>query len=277
VLAIVLALATSTAYGAANFLGPLLGRTHPLAAVLLVGQVAALACTIGIVLVSGDPAPPSGAVLLGLLAGAGNALGLAAFLRASQLGPVAIAAAIGALGTVLPVFVGLAQGESLSALQVGGVVLAIAGGALAAVRGAEGQGATPAGVAWAVTGALGFGVLLSVLPAAVEDGGVAWALLDARIAVVVSIAAGVLVLRAPVRAPGRSVPTLAVPGLLLLAGTLAYAEATARGALAVVSVLASLATVVTVALGFALLGERLTPVQRTGVAAAVAGTVLLAV
>ncbi len=275
-LAIVLALGTSVSYGIANFLGPLLGRTHPLGAVLLVGQLAALAAAGALVVAVGEPPPPGWAIALGVLAGAGNALGLAAFLRATQLGPVAIASAIGALGTVVPVFVGLAGGESLSALQVAGIVLAVAGAALAAQRGSDGVGTTPAGVAWAVTGALGFGLLLSALPAAAEEG-TAWALLDARIAVVLSIAVGVVGLRAPARAAARSVPALAAPGLLLLLGTLFYAEATARGALAVVSVLASLATVVTVALGFAVLGERLTRVQQLGVAAAVAGTVLLAV
>ncbi len=275
-LAIVLALGTSLAYGTANFLGPLLGRKHPLGAVLLVGQAAALVAAGALVLAVGDTPPSTRGVLFGLLAGTGNAIGLACFLRAAQLGPVAIAAAIGALGTVVPVIVGIAGGESLSPLQVGGVVLAVLGAALAAVRGAGGEGATPAGVMWAVTGALGFGLLLSALPEAAEEG-TAWALLDARVAVVVSLVAGVLVLRAPVRTDARTAPLLAVPGLLLLAGTLAYAEAAARGALSVVSVLASLATVVTVALGFVLLGERLTRVQRTGVAAAVAGSVLLAV
>ncbi len=275
-LAVVLALGTSVAYGIANFLGPLLGRRHPLGAVLLVGQGAALIAAGVLVLAVGDAPPSTRGVLLGLLAGAGNALGLACFLRAAQLGPVAIAAAIGALGTVVPVFVGLAGGESLGRLQVVGIVLAVLGAALAAVRGADGAGASTAGIAWAVTGALGFGLLLSALPAAAEEG-TAWALLDARVAVVVALATGVLVLRAPVRTDPRATPALAVPGLLLLAGTLAYAEATARGALSVVSVLASLATVVTVGLGFVLLGERLTRVQRAGVAAAVAGTVLLAV
>ncbi len=274
-LAIVLALGTSVAYGTANFLGPLLGRTHPLAAVLLVGQTAALVAAGVLVLVVGEAPPSTRGVLLGVLAGAGNAIGLAAFLRATQLGPVGVVAAIGALGTVVPVVVGIAGGESLSALQTGGIVLAVLGAALSAVRGADGEGATPAGVAWAVVGALGFGLLLSALPAAAEEG-TAWALLDARLAVVASLVAGVLVLRAPVRTDPKAVPVLAVPGLMLLAGTLAYAEATARGALSVVSVLASLATVVTVGLGFAVLGERLTRIQRTGVGAAVAGTVLLA-
>jgi uncharacterized membrane protein len=46
--------------------------------------------------------------------------------------------------------------------------------------------------------------------------------------------------------------------------------------LSVVSVLASLSTVVTVALAYVILGERLTLAQRVGVALAVAGSILLA-
>jgi uncharacterized membrane protein len=55
-----------------------------------------------------------------------------------------------------------------------------------------------------------------------------------------------------------------------------YAEATQRGLLSVVSVLASLATVVTVTLSYFILGERLNAMQRTGVASATLGVILLA-
>ncbi|HEV2812514.1 MAG TPA: EamA family transporter, partial [Solirubrobacteraceae bacterium] len=82
--------------------------------------------------------------------------------------------------------------------------------------------------------------------------------------------------RAPMTSAPSALPKLAIPGLLLLAGTLMYAEATQRGLLSVVSVLASLATVVTVTLSYFILGERLNAMQRTGVAAATLGVVLLA-
>ncbi len=88
--------------------------------------------------------------------------------------------------------------------------------------------------------------------------------------------AGALALGAPMGSAPRALPKLAIPGLLLLAGTLMYAEATQRGLLSVVSVLASLATVVTVTLAFFVLGERLNALQRAGVALATAGVVLLA-
>ncbi|HEX8208326.1 MAG TPA: EamA family transporter [Solirubrobacteraceae bacterium] len=274
-LAIVLALGTSVAYGVSNFFGPLLGRSHPQAAVLLAGQLAALVGAVVLVVAVADPLPPGHGIALGLLAGVGNIAGLATFYRAAELGPISIAAAIGATGTTLPVVYGLASGEALQLNEAAGIVLAIAGAVLASQRG-DPVVIPPVAAAWAVLSAFGFGGFLIALPEAVDEGGTAWALLDARVAVVVLLVAGALVLRAPMKAAPAALPKLAVPGLLLLAGTLMYAEATQRGLLSVVSVLASLATVVTVTLSYFILGERLNAVQRTGVASATLGVVLLA-
>ena len=273
-LAIVLALGTSVAYGVSNFFGPLFGRSHPQAAVLLVGQGAALVGAVALVVVSGEAMPSSEGVWLGLLAGVGNIAGLATFYRAASLGPVSIAAAIGATGTTLPVIFGLATGESLQPNEAIGIVLAITGAVLASQKG-DPVIIPPVAAAWAVLSAIGFGGFLIALPEA-ADHGIAWALLDARLAVVVLLVAGALALRAPMGAAPSALPKLAIPGLLLLAGTLMYAEATQQGLLSVVSVLASLATVVTVTLSYFILGERLSVLQRAGVALATAGVVLLA-
>lgn len=275
-LAIVLALGTSLAYGTSNFFGPLLGRRHTVAAVLLFGQVAALAGAAILVLAVGEPLPSGRAVAFGLLAGAGNVLGLATFYRAAQLTSVSVVSAIGATaGTSLPVVFGLATGDALTTLQATGIVVALAGGVLAAQGNAQAIVTAP-GVAWALLSALGFGTLLVALPEAAEDG-IAWALLDARLAVVVLLAAGIAVLRLEWRAAVRDVPLLSVPGILLLAGTLAYAAATQRGLLSISAVLASLATVVTATLAFAISHERLSRVQRAGILLATTGVVLLAV
>ena len=166
-LAIVLALGTSISYGVSNFFGPLFGRSHPQAAVLLVGQAAALAGTGLLVAFVADPLPPAHGIALGLLAGVGNILGLATFYRAASLGPVSIAAAIGATGTTLPVIYGLASGESLQINEAAGIVLAIAGAVLASQKGDP--VVIPANAAaWAVLSAFGFGGFLIALPEAVE-------------------------------------------------------------------------------------------------------------
>ena len=273
-LAIVLALGTSVAYGTSNLLGPLLNRRHPLASVLLVGQFAALFAAALLVVFSGDAVPDRHSILIACVAGAGNIGGLACLLKAAQYGSVSIVAAIGALGTALPVVIGVTTGDALSPFQVAGIVCAVVGAVLAAQR-SDHAHLDRAGVLWSLVAAAFFGVFLAALPEAAE-GGTAWALLDARIAVCVFLVAGVFVLRAEVTAPGRDFPLMTVPGLLLLAGTLMYAEATSRGLRSVSAVLASLATVVTAALAFVVWHERLSWVQWAGIAVATLGVVLLA-
>jgi drug/metabolite transporter (DMT)-like permease len=277
VLAVVLALGTSVAYGTSNFLGPLLGRRHTLGAVLLTGQVAAVVVAGLIVLVADDPLPTTHGLLLGLLAGAGNVLGLAGFYQAATLSSVSVVSAIGGgIGTGLPVVFGLATGDALTPLQAVGIVVAILGGVLAA-QSSEHAIVTRAGVGWSLVSAVGFGALLIALPEAAREDGTPWALLDARAAVVVLLVVGIAVLRAPVAAPARDLPLISVPGLLLLVGTIMYAEATQLGLLSVVAVLASLATVVTATLAFGVSGERLSRVQVVGILLATLGVILLAV
>ena len=274
-LAIVLALGTSLAYGTSNTLGPRLARRRPLGSVLLAGQLAALVAAVVLVLLAGDAPPTASGIVLGFLAGAGNIWGLAAFYRAAQETSISVVAALGgALGTSLPVVWGVATGDALSSLQAVGIVVAIAGGVVAA-QGSVHAVVTPGGIGWSAFSAIGFGTFLIALPRATEHGGTAWALLDARVAVVVFLAAGLLVLRADYGFPARSFPVTAFPGLLLIAGTLMYAEASQRGLLSVVSVLASLATVVTAALSW-FTGERLSRVQLVGIGLATLGVVLLA-
>lgn len=274
VLAIVLGLGTSVAYGTSNFLGPRLARVHPLGAVLLTSQVAALVACAVLLAVSGEALPALGPIAVGLLAGAGNILGVAAFYRAAQEMSVSVVSAVaGALGTSLPVVFGLTTGDTLSTLQVCGILVAIAGAVLAS-QGSEHAVVTTGGVVWSLLAAVGFATLLIALPEAADDG-TWWALFDARVAVVALLAGGLVVLGADARVPVRAWPALSVPGLLLLVGTIAYAEAAARGQLSIVAVLASLATVVTAALS-AVAGERLSRVQLAGIAAATAGVALLA-
>ena len=74
----------------------------------------------------------------------------------------------------------------------------------------------------------------------------------------------------------RGSALFAIPGVLLVLGTIMYTTAAAHGQLSLVSVLGSLFPIVTVALGMGLLGERLSRFQAVGVAAALAGIALIA-
>ncbi len=283
-LAIVLALGTSVAYGVANFLAPVLMRRHPFAAVLLVGQVAALVGCVALLALSDEATPPLGAVGLAALAGVGNAAGLAGFYEAVRFGPLSVATPIGATSGVLPFLVGVLGGDALGVLPVMGTVLAIGGAALAARRSTaaddEAHWDLPRCVAFAVIAALGLGVLLAALPGAAEGGGLFWALTVQRTVmvlcfVVLVVARGqTFAYSAPVRRRERTV--LVVPGVLLLAGTLMYILASDRGQLSVVAVCGSLFPLVTVALAITVLKERVSRTQGAGVVAVVAGVCLIA-
>jgi drug/metabolite transporter (DMT)-like permease len=282
-LVVALALGSSACYGVSNFLGPQLARRHAIVSVLVLSQVAALAVCAAYVIGAGGVGLPSADVGLALLAGVGNAFGLIGFYKAAELGPLSVVAPIGATGAIVPVVWGLTTGDALKATQAVGIVLALGGAALAARRPSR-PGAGPAHTIaypdlracalWAAASAVAFGVFLTALPKASAHGR-AWALFDARLALV-----GLLILWAGRRLPAirfrRGSAMLAVPGLLLVTGTLLYTIATDRGELSLVSVLGSLFPVVTVGLGVALLGERLSRVQLAGVASALTGVVLIA-
>src|SRR4029077_18806217 len=167
---------------------------HALVSVLILSQVAARpACALYLALDRGKTLP-SAYVWLAMLAGVGNAGGLIGFYKAAELGPLSVAAAIGAVGAVLPVTGGLASGETLRAPQAAGLALALGGAALAARRPPAGElelarYPTPrAGAVWAAGSALALGVFLTALPKASAHGR-PWALFDARLAMVVLLAA----------------------------------------------------------------------------------------
>jgi drug/metabolite transporter (DMT)-like permease len=282
-LALTLALGASFCYGVSNFLGPQLVRRHTLVSVLVLSQLAALGACVFYLAIAGGRALPTPDMWLALLAGVGNAGGLIGFYKAAELGPLSVVAPIGAAGAVIPVVWGLASGDSLRAPQAAGLVLAMGGAVLVARRTSAGRHSARAGggiqdhrasVIWAAASAVAFGVFLTALPKASAHGR-AWALLDARLALVVLLAVWAGRELATIRFI-RASALLAVPGLLLVIGTVMYTTAAAHGQLSLVSVLGSLFPIFTVGLGVALLGERLSRAQAVGVAAALTGIALIA-
>ncbi len=283
-LVLTLALGASLCYGVSNFLGPQLVRRHELVTVLVLSQLAALAACALYLALDGGRSLPSNDTWLALLAGIGNAGGLIGFYKAAELGPLSVVAPIGASGAVIPVVWGLASGDALRVPQAAGLVLAMGGAVLVARRSSTGHQLSArevggiqdhrAAVLWASASAVAFGVFLTALPRASVHGR-AWALFDARLALLALLAVWAGRELAAIRL-ARTSALLAVPGLLLVIGTVMYTTAADHGELSLVSVLGSLFPVVTVGLGVALLGERLSRAQVIGVAAALTGIALIA-
>lgn len=279
-LAIVLSLGVSLAYGLSNYAGPLQGRRHSTGTVLLVSQGAALVAAALVLAVSAEAAPGRGSVADAVVAGAANAAFLICFYEAVRAGGrLSVVVPIIAAGVALPVFYGIGHGDELHAATGLGLTCAVVGCMLAAResgdRRRQPSPRSRAWLAWTVAATLASGVFLIALPLAAE-GGRWWALVNVRFVAVGMIVVWLVARRTTEWPPLRVVPALAVPGLLLLAGTLLYTLAAEQGALAVVSVLSSLAPVVTVTLAVVVLGERLGRPQRAGVALAVVGVALVA-
>lgn len=233
-LVLTLALGASLCYGVSNFLGPQLVRRHELVTVLVVSQVAALVACVLYLALDGGRALPSSDMWLALLAGVGNAGGLIGFYKAAELGPLSVVAPIGASGVVIPVVWGLASGDSLKTAQVVGLVLAMGGAALVARRTSAHHTTAHypdpvAAVLWAAGSAVAFGVFLTALPKASVHGR-AWALFDARLALIAILAAWAGRELATIRL-ARVSALLAVPGVLLVVGTVMYTTAAAHGQL----------------------------------------------
>ena len=276
-----LALVTALLFGVASYLGPVLSRSHSPSAVLAVGQVAAVGAAAVFLLAGSARVPDSRSLLLGVLAGAANGLALTSMFEAARFLPISIMAPIGATGGAVPVVVALLLGERPHALQLTGIPLAVVGVVLVAARrgGRSGVGAhtalRPVGLWLAASWAVFYGTFLSLFAEASEDGE-AWAAFDSRVALLMTALALPLLRGASLRLPWSAVPLAAVNGLLILGGVITYGLATAAGLVSVVSVLATLSPVVTVALAVVLLRERLARWQQVGLVAAVVGVVLLA-
>jgi drug/metabolite transporter (DMT)-like permease len=227
--------------------------------------------------VTGEPAPSVRDSLLGALAGVAGVVGLACFLRALSIGTMSIVAPISATGVTLPVVVGVATGDQLSAVVAAGIVVAVIGVMLAsreqhedAERAAIGRSS----IVFALAAAVGFGSYFALADAA-AGGGVWWLLATSRIVPVPLLA--VLAWRLRLRRPPRTRALILVgAGTIDCTATGLYALATTKGALSIVAVVGSLYPVVTVVLARTFLGERIRPVQQAGVIAALAGVAMIA-
>jgi drug/metabolite transporter (DMT)-like permease len=276
VLAVALGLASSLSWGLADFVGGLQSRRHPLLIVLLVSQVIALALLAPVALALAGDRPSAAAAGWAALAGSAGCVALAAFYRGLAIGTMSIVAPVSATGAAVPVLVGVAEGERPAALQVAGMVLALAGILLASreAPGDHGQRASRASVGLAVVAAVGFGTFYVGVDRASATAEVPWVILISRSCSLVLIAAAALAIRPQLPRGGAMWPLAAV-GVLDLGANGLYAVATTEGLLSIVAVLSSLYPAVTVVLARLVLAERVTRTQEAGVAATLAGVVAI--
>jgi uncharacterized membrane protein len=205
------------------------------------------------------------------------ALALASFFQAMVVGQMSVVAPVSAIGVVVPIAVGFAEGEQLTAAQAVGIVAAIAGVLLAARVPSEHHTVSrESGLGLALLAAVGAGMFLWLMAPASRHGA-PWAMLSSR-------AVPAVVLTVVVYARRQSLlPALVSPNasgtlwssFLGFAAAALYSLATQHGQLSIVSVLGSLYPVVTVMLAYLVLGERVHRAQQFGITAVLIGIVLL--
>lgn len=276
-LPVLLSLAASGCWGTADFLGGLQSKRVAVAIVLLVVEGTGLVGVLVIIAVTGEPFPGTRAVLLALVAGVGGVIALGCFYRALSIGTMSIVAPISATGVALPVVVGIATGDRLSTVVATGLAVTVIGVVLASREhhdDAERASAGRLSVGLALVAAVGFGSYFVLSDAAADDS-VLWLLALSRIIPVPALA--VFAWRRGLRPPAaRSTLVLAAAGTLDCGATALYGVANTKGALSIVAVVGSLYPVMTLVLARAVLGERIRPVQKAGVAAALAGVAMIA-
>jgi drug/metabolite transporter (DMT)-like permease len=276
-LAIALALSASVLWGFGDFLGGLKSRVLPLLTVLVCSQAVGFTVIGLVAIASGKPVPPGHDIALAALSAVFGTIGLAAFYRALAVGKMSVVVPISAMSAGLPVIVGIAGGDRPSGIQVVGMAIALAGAVMASREPDVGDGGSrlAAGGLLAAGSALAFGVFFLAMDSA-SDGGAVWASLFNRATSVTLLIAATLIVRPPMRNVRPHLPTLALIGTFDVLANFAFAAASTKGLISLVSVASSLYPVVTVLLARTLLAERVHRIQEIGVAAALSGVVLIA-
>jgi drug/metabolite transporter (DMT)-like permease len=276
--AILLALASSVAYGLTDFLGGLAARRAHIFLLGMITQPLGLVVLLAIAPLVGGSFGPQ-VWFWGVVSGFGGALAYVTLFRALAIGPMSVASPISALiAVVLPVLVGVALGERLPALGWLGIGIGI----LAVLMVSQVHEDAPHPVSLQVLLlSIAAGVFISVFLVALErapdDSGL-WPLVVVRI-VTTLLLTGAALASGVVSRPARDAVILGSASTLLdVAATAAFMLATREGLLTVVAVITALYPAATVLMARIVLKEHLQVVQRVGlVLAAISVGVLAAV
>jgi drug/metabolite transporter (DMT)-like permease len=260
---IVLGIAAALLYGGSDFGGGLLSRKMGSLRVNVVASAAAVTLAWAGLLLSGGPGPTPQAVIWGLASGLGGGIGTLALYRGLARGQMSVVGPLSAVGAaVIPVLVGVAQGERPSPLAMAGVLVALPAIVLVAATGRV-RGTVRAGLADGLLAGAAFGVMFIGLAQAGRTSGL-WPVSSEQTGSLLLVLAAAARSRERIRIAVRDAIPLMLTGASGMAATLLYFWATHFGMLATAAVLVSLYPGVTVLLARMILHERFSPAQRTG-------------
>ncbi|MFJ5234957.1 EamA family transporter [Kitasatospora sp. NPDC088391] len=275
-IALLLALGSSLAYGCADFLGGLGSRRAHVLRTVLIAAPASLAVELLMWPLLGARFEP-GAIGWGAASGVASAGAFALLYRTLAIGPMNVLSPVTALvSAVLPVAVGLLQGEHLGAAALLGLPLALIAVVLVSA-GPAGDGArvTRPALLLAFGAGTAIAVQLVCLHQAPAGSGIAPLIVGRAVTSVLTLAAAAL--RRRHLGPERPAYALALAaGVLDSAASVLFLLAARSGDLAVVAVITALYPAGTVLLARAVLAERIHRGQLAGLGTAAIAVSLLA-
>jgi drug/metabolite transporter (DMT)-like permease len=289
-LAIVLALAASVGWGAADFFGGAASRRTSVFVIVAVTEAVGLVAITPVLIVRGTPSGLDPGLLLAAVAGLGVTIELSLIYVALSRGAGFITAPVGALGTAMAVVVGLLGGDPIDLALALGLLCAIVGGGLSAVTPGDEDDRSPSlrrTVAICLGAAAGVAIMLISLRAAGRaDPYWATAIEHASTALSAGVLAAlsfrgrrrraVSALAGSPALPQRGqLPLIALAAVTGVGGDVAYASASRHGALSLVSSISSLYALTTIALGVVIQRRRAGPIQAVGVVLALSGAAVL--
>jgi drug/metabolite transporter (DMT)-like permease len=272
--AILFSLISALAYGVSDFLGGIFAKRASAWQVAVVGQSSsAFFSLVAALLISGSPTGSD--IAYGALAGLGGGFGVAFLYRGLSTARMGVVAPLSAIGTaLLPVIVGLAQGDRPSRYAVLGIVCAFPAIALIS-RVVDDNPAHRGGVVDGVLAGLGFGMLFVFLGQIGDDAGL-FPLAASQVTSVLAVIITATVLRQTWVPRSRGAWSASMMGPLGATAQGAFLYATHHGLLSVVSVIASLYPASTVLLAAVVLREKIHGWQGVGLVFATLAVALVA-
>lgn len=275
---ILLALGAALSWGTSDFLGGVAARKGGRVNALTLGtQTTGLIAFVPIAVLVGGTLTVDDfwwALAGGLSSGTAIFLLYIGFTK-SHTGVVAPTAAILTAG--IPALFGLMTGETLTATQAIGIVVALLAIWLISKPGrleSHFDAEVRLGILYGLLAGIGFALMFIALDQLTEDSA-AWAVLPLRLGGVIAMLTISVVRRLPLLADRSVWPLVLGSGFIGSLGNLSFIVATSLGELSIVAVVASLFPAATVALAYTFLGERLSRVQLVGVVAALAAVALV--
>ena len=272
---LLLALLSSVTWGTSDFMAGNMSRRLPPIAVLGGSQVFGGILAIGFALQTGHWGwHNQGTLVWGAIAGLLGLVGLVAFYSALSSGLMGIVSPISSIGVIIPLTIGLINGDKPSAFQYIGILVAFTGVVLASGPELNSK-ASARPVFLALVAAVSFGICVFCMAKGGQVGNPAMTIAAMRITQISVLGVVLLVVRNFGGIRRSDLPMLAAIGFTDAGANILFAFAAASGLLSIVSILGSLFPVATVILAWQILKERLLPIQYIGIVCTLIGVVAI--